>query len=194
MVIAFLFFEEIEVEYAIIEVWLWGRLDSTNIVNPFVTCITSISLDHEDVLWNTLDKISFEKAGIIKENVPLFLNIKNKVIEKRAKEKKAQIIFTNKEVDNNLNWGFQKENAALAYEIAKYIWVKENIISEWLQEIKHIWRLQFIKNNLLVDWAHNEDGLKQLKKYVEENLIQKFDKIYYCFSIKKRKKYRFSNK
>ncbi len=49
----------------------------------------------------------------------------------------------------------------------------------------HRWRLEFIKNNLLIDWAHNKDWLIELKKYIDQNLKSKFDKIVYCFSLKK---------
>lgn len=188
VMIAFEFFKLKKCEYIILEVWVWWRLDTTNIVNPIITAITSIWLDHQALLWNTLDEISFEKAGIIKENIPVILNIKNEVIEKQAKEKDAKVIFTDKLYATNLLWRFQKQNAGLAYEIAKYLNISKKQILFWLQNVKHNWRLQFIKDNLLIDWAHNEDSLKELKKYIEQNLEDKYEKIFYCFSIKKGKK------
>jgi len=102
--LAFLFFKLKKIEFAIIEVWLWWRLDPTNIVNPYITCITSISLDHQDILWKTKEEISYEKAWIIKENIPIFINHKNKVIEEIAKQKSAKLIYTNAKKETNLLW------------------------------------------------------------------------------------------
>ncbi len=67
--LAFAYFAEKGVEYQVIEVGLGGRLDATNLVNPEVAVITSISLDHEDILGHTLEKIAVEKSGIIKSNI-----------------------------------------------------------------------------------------------------------------------------
>jgi dihydrofolate synthase/folylpolyglutamate synthase len=69
--LAFLYFSRQQVDAAVIEVGLGGRLDATNVVNPLVSVITSISYDHMLVLGDTLEKIAFEKAGIIKPGVPV---------------------------------------------------------------------------------------------------------------------------
>jgi hypothetical protein len=116
------------------------------------------------------------------------LNFKNKVIEKIAKEKKSEIIFSKKKVKTNLLWKFQEKNAWLAYEIAKKLNINEESIFLWLNKVKHRWRLDFIKSNLLVDWSHNIDWLRELKKYINKNLKDKFSKIIYCFTLKKWKK------
>ncbi len=78
--LAFKFFEEMEVDIAVVEVGLGGRLDSTNVVTPEVSVITRLSLDHTDVLGNSLDSIAKEKAGIIKEKVPLVF-LKQEAVE-----------------------------------------------------------------------------------------------------------------
>jgi dihydrofolate synthase/folylpolyglutamate synthase len=92
----FLYFYRMQVDYAIIEVGLGGRLDSTNVINPILSIITSISYDHMHILGDTLEKIAGEKAGIIKEGVPLILYPQEdeslKVIEERCKEKNSPII------------------------------------------------------------------------------------------------------
>lgn len=92
----FLYFYKMQVDYAIIEVGLGGRLDSTNVINPILSIITSISYDHMHILGDTLEKIANEKAGIIKDGVPLILYPQDdeslKVIEERCKEKKSTII------------------------------------------------------------------------------------------------------
>ncbi len=71
--LAFEYFKENEVDYAIIETGLGGRLDATNVLNPLASIITSISLEHTHILGNTLEDIAFEKGGIIKDNVPVFI-------------------------------------------------------------------------------------------------------------------------
>lgn len=68
-----LYFKEEKVDYGVIEVGLGGRLDSTNVINPILSIITSISFDHTNLLGNTLAKIAAEKAGIIKENIPVII-------------------------------------------------------------------------------------------------------------------------
>lgn len=96
----FLYFYEKNVDFAVIEVGLGGRLDSTNVITPILSIITSISLDHMKILGDTLGKIAFEKAGIIKEGVPLILYPQEKeafeVIEAKAKEMGSEIITVNK--------------------------------------------------------------------------------------------------
>lgn len=70
---AMLIFAEAELDYVVLEVGLGGRLDSTNVVTPRVTCITSIELEHTDKLGNTIEEIASEKAGIIKPGVPCLI-------------------------------------------------------------------------------------------------------------------------
>jgi len=184
--IAFEYFRLKKVEYAIIEVGLWWLLDSTNIVHPEITAITSISYDHMDFLWNTLVDISYQKAGIIKEKIPIVYNHKNDVIEKIAREKNAPIFFTEREENTNLLWDYQKKNAWIAYEIAKYLWIEESIIKIWLMQVKNPWRLEYVQKNLLIDGAHNEAGCKELKRFlvlVKDN----FSDIVYVIAQKKNK-------
>lgn len=94
--IAFLWFAEQKADFVVLEVGLGGRGDSTNIVkDPLVTMITSISWDHMDRLGDTLAKIAYEKAGIIKEGVPVVINVQDQsareVIEEVAASKKAPL-------------------------------------------------------------------------------------------------------
>src|SRR5664280_3080919 len=74
VVMAFNYFAECEVDVAVIEVGLGGRLDSTNIINPVLSVITNIGHDHMDLLGNTFEKIAVEKAGIIKRNIPVLVS------------------------------------------------------------------------------------------------------------------------
>lgn len=95
--LAFDYFVSQQIDIAIIEVGLGGRLDSTNVIHPEVSIITNISFDHTALLGNTLEKIAAEKAGIIKPEIPVIIGetqveIKNVFIEK-AKENNAPLFF-----------------------------------------------------------------------------------------------------
>ncbi|HMN10789.1 MAG TPA: folylpolyglutamate synthase/dihydrofolate synthase family protein [Bellilinea sp.] len=98
--IAMLYFRDQKVDIAILEVGLGGRLDSTNIVEPILTTITSISLDHMKVLGSTIDKIASEKAGIIKPGIPVVIAPQKpeamKAIKQTAKQRKSPIILPQK--------------------------------------------------------------------------------------------------
>jgi dihydrofolate synthase/folylpolyglutamate synthase len=184
--IAFEHFRQQWCEYAVIEVGVGGLLDSTNIVKSSITAITSLGYDHIDLLWPTLDDIAFQKAGIIKPWIPLVINFHNTIIEQQAQEKWAPVVFTNKSISTNLLGIHQEKNASLAYEIAKYIQVPEEIISQWLHKVSHPGRLDYFLPNLVIDWAHNEQWLDALKEYLDA-IRNNHTQIIYCFSIKKGK-------
>ena len=94
---AFKYFKDRNVDIAIIEVGLGGRLDCTNIITPLVSVITNISYDHTQFLGNTLAEIAGEKAGIIKKGVPVIIGESNEetrpVFEAKAREMNAPIVF-----------------------------------------------------------------------------------------------------
>jgi len=95
--LAFDYFANQQVEVAIIETGLGGRLDSTNIIQPLLSIITNIGYDHQQFLGTTLPEIAFEKAGIIKENIPVIIGETQAetkaVFEEKAKAQKASICF-----------------------------------------------------------------------------------------------------
>ncbi len=99
--LAFEYFAEQKVDIAIIEVGLGGRLDSTNIINPLVSVITNISLDHTQFLGETLPEIAKEKAGIIKKDTPVIIGESQdeiaEVFINKAKTQNAAIYFADKE-------------------------------------------------------------------------------------------------
>ncbi|MBX2932127.1 MAG: bifunctional folylpolyglutamate synthase/dihydrofolate synthase [Chitinophagaceae bacterium] len=98
---AFKYFAQEKVDIAIIETGLGGRLDSTNIITPQLSVITNIGFDHIQILGNTLEKIAFEKAGIIKQNTPIVIGEMHeetkKVFDKIAREKNAPIFYAQNE-------------------------------------------------------------------------------------------------
>ncbi len=101
MMMSFLYFADMHVDVAIIEVGLGGRLDSTNIITPDLSVITNISFDHMQFLGNTLEKIATEKAGIIKKNIPVIIGeaegeVKN-VFTDTAERVGAPILFAEDE-------------------------------------------------------------------------------------------------
>ena len=104
---AFKYFADAEVDIAVIEVGLGGRLDSTNIITPLVSVITNISFDHMALLGNTLPEIATEKAGIIKPGIPAIIGAKDSaydfVFEKKARECNAPLTFASEEwqITNN---------------------------------------------------------------------------------------------
>jgi len=99
MAMAFRYFADEKVDIAIIEVGLGGRLDSTNIISPLLSVITNISFDHVAFLGDTLAKIAFEKAGIIKQNIPVvvgeWLPETRPVFEQKAKEMNSPLYIPN---------------------------------------------------------------------------------------------------
>ena len=100
---AFDYFNQEAVDFAVIEVGLGGRLDSTNVILPEISLITNISFDHMEFLGNTLESIAYEKAGIIKPGIPVVISERQteteKVFLKVAKENHAEIRFASEEYD-----------------------------------------------------------------------------------------------
>ena len=134
---AFQYFKDMNTDYCVIETGLGGRLDSTNVLNPLAIVITSISLEHTNVLGDTIEQIAAEKAAIIKNNTNVFLGMLNKeaaeVIEQKCGEAKSKIFSlkdfimtdgeriillpgSDKKLEMNppLKGKYQKYNAALA--------------------------------------------------------------------------------
>lgn len=95
---AFQYFKEKNVEFAVVEVGLGGRYDATNIVDPIATVITNVTLEHQNILGKKVEEIAFQKAGIIKNDVPLITAASGKalnVIKKVASEKNSPVTIVN---------------------------------------------------------------------------------------------------
>jgi dihydrofolate synthase/folylpolyglutamate synthase len=123
---AFIYFMNKHVDYAVIEVGLGGRLDATNVVSPLVSVITSLSLDHINVLGDTLAKIAFEKGGIIKNNTPVVV----------APQKDEAILVLKKIAEERNSPLFQVGKDYLYAQAAKslsgqnfFVWPKEDQIA-----------------------------------------------------------------
>lgn len=118
--LAFIYFVKNNVDIVVLETGLGGRFDATNIVTPLVSVITSVDFDHTEVLGNTIKKIAFEKAGIIKENIPVICgNIQIPAIneiKKIAKKKNARIYCFNKDFSaKNISYNWKSLTQKIKY-------------------------------------------------------------------------------
>ncbi len=118
--IAFLWFSRSDLDLVILETGLGGRLDATNVVTPLVSVITNVSMDHELYLGDTLEAIAYEKAGIIKENLPVISGVANdisrEVIQKVCKERSAPLYLYGEQfdtVEKDTGFTFQSQNDQL---------------------------------------------------------------------------------
>lgn len=201
-IMAFEYFYQNKVDYSIIEVGLGGRLDSTNIINPIITAITNVALDHQDVLGKTIEEITTEKAGIIKSHIPIISGAEDSVvrniIKAKALEKNAVFIdATSIEnvYDSDLKGNYQQKNIkvvlALVKELQKSgLHISEKNIEDGLlnvhQNTKFIGRwFEFSQNPLIIcDTAHNQAGLEQV--FAQLNAIPKSKHIILGFVADKK--------
>jgi len=187
---AFNYFNEEKVDVAVIETGLGGRLDSTNVLTPKITIISSITVDHTEILGKDLETIASEKGGIIKNGVPLILvsqseEVKNVLLE-IADRKRAKVIYCDQYYIKNINisetgtmfsWDgkdyktcligeHQARNAVLAIEAAKLF--NDNItfssINNGIKNVKWSARIQKMHKTLPIyyDVAHNAHGIEVL--------------------------------
>ncbi len=209
VVMAFEYFAQQQVDIAVIETGLGGRLDSTNVIIPELSVITNIGLDHTNILGDSLEKIATEKAGIIKEGVPIIvgevLEETLPVFEQIASEKKAPLIIASQR-RHVLGWKWEKHQLIVEvaeehntdhkvynldlpglYQIKNLLTVLEACTQLQLKgydigqkaELEGLkyskketglhGRWEIIKHSPLIvlDVAHNEDGVKQVLEQVE---------------------------
>jgi dihydrofolate synthase / folylpolyglutamate synthase len=192
-IVAFLYFEQERTDIAIIEVGLGGRLDATNVINPILEIITSISFDHTERLGDSLEKIAAEKAGIIKKNSTVIVNANNKglnIIKKTAQNMNTEVkiaaepnyvIFKNGineiKIDEriyktNLFGNFQGDNLSLVITALDFLKEKGFEIKNQADALLNIYwpaRMQFIKENVILDGAHNPSAAKVLRETLDKN-------------------------
>lgn len=179
-VMAFVYFHQQKVDIAIIEVGLGGRLDSTNIITPLVSAITNADLDHQNILGNTIEEIANEKAGIIKNKIPIVCGeeknavkeiFKNKALELHAPFIDATSIKAKYESD--LKGEYQQKNVRVVLAVVEQL----NMLGEHISEdhtekgllnvqknTGFMGRWQQISNNPLIicDTAHNFAGMEEV--------------------------------
>jgi dihydrofolate synthase / folylpolyglutamate synthase len=195
--LALLYFRERSANWAVLEVGLGGRLDSTTAVQANASVITGISLDHIAILGNTLEKIAFEKAGIIRPGVPVVTGatgVSLEVIRARAKELEAQLWVLNEDVliqeqevnrdgihlkietplgkisaGSSFRGQHQVRNAALAMALTQRLGVPVLAIQLGLERASWPGRLEYISGRpeILLDAAHNPEGARALVDFVK---------------------------
>lgn len=182
---AFSYFAKEEVDVAVIEVGLGGRLDSTNIITPEVSLITNIGLDHTQILGDTLEKIALEKAGIIKPNVPVVISERQPETETIfsliAHQLKSKIVLADElslpAYTTDLLGDYQERNMkgvlACVRQLESFAISADNISNGLKRVVANtglMGRWQILKESPLVvcDTAHNKEGLtwvlQQIKK------------------------------
>ena len=177
--LAFNHFANEKVDIAIIETGLGGRLDSTNIINPIISIITNIGLDHTKLLGDSIEEIAKEKAGIIKDNTPIIIGSRQKKVEYIFREvsesKNAEIYFSDiiSNYRTDLKGNYQKRNISTALKsieiLRKLNWtISENNINDGLMNVvKNTglygrWQIISKKPLTICDTAHNIDGIKHI--------------------------------
>lgn len=176
--LAFDYFAKANVDVAVIEVGMGGRLDSTNIITPLVSVITNIGFDHTQFLGNTLEAIAFEKAGIIKPNVPVVIgeySMETKpVFEAKANECLSDIYFASDLVKEDYPCGLlgdyqfhNKKTVVQTIEILKghFNLSEENLRNGLLHVVENTgllgrWQQIHSSPKVICDTAHNSHGLK----------------------------------
>lgn len=173
--VMFIYFAKNNIDIAVLETGLGGRLDATNVVKSNIcSVITHIDLDHTERLGDTKEKIAYEKAGIIKPERPVITAENYEIIKQIAHEKHSRIIEPVELGENyelSLKGYYQNENLALALTCIRKMFgdISDNVIKKALKNVEHPFRFQYFKDkNLIIDGAHNPNGADGLRKSLDE--------------------------
>ena len=208
-VMAFDYFKKQNVDIAVIETGLGGRLDATNVIHPSISVITSISKDHTEILGNSLEEIAIEKSGIIKDGVPLVIYqqddkimdiFQNKMSSYNTSMKISkkpnnininldgtQFTINNQDYITPLLGSHQACNAALAIDVIRQFDpdMQYDNIYNGIKKVFWPGRMQKITKNIFYDVSHNENGLKKTLETLKK--LYPHYNIYGLFCIKKDK-------
>ncbi len=196
--LAFDYFVKEKVDIAVIEVGMGGRLDSTNIITPLVSVITNIGFDHTQFLGDTLDLIAYEKAGIIKPNIPVvigeYTQETKKVFITKAEECNSEIYFASDLVTEDYPCGLlgdyqihNKKTVLQTISVLKQIYeitevhVKNGLLNV-VENTGLLGRWQQILSNpkVICDTAHNSHGLKIVLHQIQK---EKFDTLHFVLGV-----------
>ena len=192
------YFEQ-KVDYAVIEVGLGGRLDATNIINPLLSVITNISYDHTEILGNTLEKIAYEKAGIIKKNTKIIIGERDKktqnIFIQKAEENFSDVIFASdyKTDFENSEIEYQNKNIRTAVQVSKNLNdqnINETSIKRGIMNLDSNtdfygrWTIINYNPKVIFDSAHNESGFSYLSQQLEK---LNYDRLFIILSFVKGK-------
>ncbi|MFC7356599.1 bifunctional folylpolyglutamate synthase/dihydrofolate synthase [Jejudonia soesokkakensis] len=190
--LAFEYFRKENVDIAVIEVGMGGRLDSTNIITPEVSVITNIGYDHTQFLGETISEIASEKAGIIKEGIPVVIGefqeetfqVFSEISEKRKAPLHTAFDFDTVALASDLKGNYQKHNIKT---VQKTIWVLQNLgyaigiqhLGKGLQNVVKntglMGRYQTLqkKPKVICDTAHNAEGLLYVMEQLQKENVDK---------------------
>lgn len=184
------YFNDSNCTICVIETGLGGRLDATNCIQPIVSIITNISLEHTQLLGDTEEQIAFEKAGIIKPETPVFVgraadHVKA-VFSSVAQQKVADITYCAEKVLEHsfvvpLKGVYQRENFNTVLHVIKWLKsigfsINEDAISTGLKNLHlntgFFGRLQFLSKSpdIILDVSHNAEGIAETLKFVRSQL------------------------
>ncbi|MCF6279328.1 MAG: bifunctional folylpolyglutamate synthase/dihydrofolate synthase [Flavobacteriaceae bacterium] len=196
--LAFHSFAKHKVDIAIIEVGLGGRLDSTNIISPLVSVVTNIGLDHTQMLGNTLSEIASEKAGIIKDEVPVVIGEYQEEVHtifyQKAIETHSDLFLADKnitqEYTSDLKGTYQSKNIKTAVQTIKVLQKNfsisdENIVKGLQNIVKNTgllgrWQVLNEKPLIICDTAHNREGLTYV---IRQLLKQTYEKLHIVLGV-----------
>lgn len=196
--LAFWYFREEKTDIAIIETGLGGRLDATNVVTPIASVITNIGMDHMQFLGNSLESIASEKAGIIKENVPVivgeYLPETKKVFEEKASELYAPIVFASDislpQMASDLKGDYQKHNiktVLATIDAIKNDWkISDADVADGLLNVskntglRGRWEILGENPLIIADTAHNSHGLRPV---MDQLLALDFEKLHIVLGV-----------
>lgn len=196
--LAFDYFARKKVDFAVIEVGMGGRLDSTNIIYPILSVITNIGLDHTQFLGDSLEKIAWEKSGIIKKKIPVVIGEYQKETEnvflKKAKEMASKIIFADQFIkkqpfETSLKGNYQRKNkktALAAIEVLNEYGFRispKNIGKGFLNVIENTglrgrWEILSHLPLTICDVGHNKEGIREVIKQISETPHRKLHFVF----------------
>ena len=213
--IALLYFKEQEVDLVLLEVGIGGLLDTTNVVTGEIAVITSIGLDHQETLGESLEEIAGQKAGIFKSGKKAVIAKLSPeaelVCQSKARELDVDLYQTGQDftlkagdfssslasfsqLEIGLEGIYQQENAALALQTfllfmaSREEGVEEELVRQALKETHWAGRLERIRPHIYLDGAHNLPALSRLVEFIQEKIQQGFQ-VQILFGALKRKDY-----
>ena len=193
--LAFNYFSKEKVDIAVIETGLGGRLDSTNIINPELSIITNIGLDHTNLLGNSIEEIAMEKAGIIKKETAIIIGKEQaetkSVFKKVSATKNSPLYFADKisVLNTDLKGSYQEENICTTITAIKQLqslgWnISDKNIKKGLGKVvKNTgilgrWQTLSETPKIICDVGHNEDGIKEIVKQLNKLKYKKLHFVY----------------
>ncbi|MEA1993316.1 MAG: folylpolyglutamate synthase/dihydrofolate synthase family protein [Euryarchaeota archaeon] len=205
----FTYFAERKIDYGVIEVGLGGRLDATNVISPELSVITHISLDHTDILGDTIEAIAYEKAGIIKKapsvisdyhlygffskickerGSKLYAVGKDLKYEKRGDQFDVSGLVTLKDLKRSLRGDHQLLNAATASLASHVLGISERSMREGLKKTQWAGRFEILRREPLIvfDGAHNPGGVKTVVSTIK---TFDYENLYIIFGVLEDKNY-----